>query len=379
MSQSPFGDIPLFRELQRLLASSGEGPINLEIASQIATSIATQGGPSELTRARGTALAEAVHDAETVLAGFTRLSLTEPISSEAVNPVGWANKTLNAWRWLFERLGKRLMEELTDDEVAGGGDQMQLVMGQIGPLLLGLQVGTLVGHLSREATGTYDPSIPRRGESGILVVVPNLDRIAGDYSLDRALVLRWAALHETSRHLVVQAISWVDPYRRSLVEALVDAIEIDMSELQRRLLDIQAGGLDALGDDEVDGSVPLVPTERHRLALERVRAFVALHAGYASHAAKAVAPDLLGESSKVDEAMVRHTAGPSEAKEMLGSLLGFSLEKDLVATGQGFCAAVTGLEGHTALNRVWEAPDNLPTYKELRDPFGWIDRVVKER
>ena len=35
MTQDPFGDIPLFREIQRLLASGG-GPVNLEIARQIA-------------------------------------------------------------------------------------------------------------------------------------------------------------------------------------------------------------------------------------------------------------------------------------------------------------------------------------------------------
>ena len=36
------------------------------------------------------------------------------------------------------------------------------------------------------------------------------------------------------------------------------------------------------------------------------------------------------------------------------------------------------LEGLPALNRVWEAPDNLPTYAELKDPFVWIDRVLKQ-
>ena len=43
MSQQPFGDIPLFRELQKLL-SSGEGPINTEIARQVGGAVAAQAG-----------------------------------------------------------------------------------------------------------------------------------------------------------------------------------------------------------------------------------------------------------------------------------------------------------------------------------------------
>jgi uncharacterized protein (DUF2342 family) len=34
------------------------------------------------------------------------------------------------------------------------------------------------------------------------------------------------------------------------------------------------------------------------------------------------------------------------------------------------------LHGIDALNRVWEAPDNLPALAEIKDPFAWIERVV---
>ena len=62
---------------------------------------------------------------------------------------------------------------------------------------------------------------------------------------------------------------------------------------------------------------------------------------------------------------------------MLASVLGFSVDRDLESSGRTFCEAVVKLEGIAALNRVWDAPDNLPTYDEIRDPFQWIDRVVR--
>ena len=84
MNQEPFDDIPLFRELQRLLSSSGTGPVNFEIAKQVAHSIAREGGSHDITDAHRRTLLDSVHDAEGVLSGFTRLQLTEPILGEAV-------------------------------------------------------------------------------------------------------------------------------------------------------------------------------------------------------------------------------------------------------------------------------------------------------
>ncbi|MGH2809144.1 MAG: hypothetical protein ACRDKT_17910, partial [Actinomycetota bacterium] len=62
MSQDPF-DIPLFREIQKILAS-GEGPLNMEIARQVATAVTQDlgGSSGDLDAARE--LQEAVHSAE---------------------------------------------------------------------------------------------------------------------------------------------------------------------------------------------------------------------------------------------------------------------------------------------------------------------------
>jgi putative hydrolase len=380
VSDQPFGDIPLFREIQRLLASSGSGPINLQIASQVASAVATEGqAEAPVTSEQRRALSEAVHSSETLLAGFTRLPLIEPITSQPVTRGTWVNKTLAEWRWLLERLGARFAGELSEqDGIDQGAQQMQTVMKQVGPLLMGLQIGTLIGHLAREVVSGYDPSIPREGESGIVLVIPNIHSLASDYALDPEATTRWIAVQDTARHIVVQGVSWVSPYRKSLMNELVDAIEIDTGELERRLMDLQTQGLEALQEGAaIDGSIPLVPTPRHQAALDRVRAFVGLHEGYANRAAKAVGPQLFEDTVKIEEAVTRHGAGSTEAKDLLANVLGFSLDRDLVATGETFCAAVEQLEGLPALNRVWEAPDNLPTYPELRDPFVWIDRVLK--
>ncbi len=379
MDPEPFGDIPLFREIQRLLASSGTGPVNFEIASQVANAVATEGRAEEpITDEIRKVLSDAIHSSESVLAGYTRLPLVEPIVGEALTRAGWATKTLSSWRWLLERLATRFIDESAEASPDDATGQMTMVMKQVGPLLMGLQAGTLVGQLAREVVSGFEPSIPREGEDAIVVVIPNASAIASGYDLDTAAVVRVTAVQDVARHLVVQGVGWVGPYRKNLLTTLVDAIEIDTSELQRRLMDLQTQGMEALQEGQMEATLPMIPTPAHQAALDRVRAFVGLHEGYAAHATAAIAPQVLGDIARVDEAISRHRVAASEAKDMLAGVLGFALDRDLAATGTTFCAAIERLEGLPALNRVWEAPDNLPTYPELKDPFIWIDRVLKQ-
>lgn len=378
MTSEPFGDIPLFREIQRLLASSGSGPINLEIAGQVAQSVATEGlAESPIGTSAKQTLREATHEAETLLAGYTRLDLIEPITSDAVTRSVWAERTLTAWRWLLERLATRFVDELGGQGEDETMQQMTMVMKQVGPLLMGLQAGTLVGHLAREVISGFDPSIPRDGENGIVLVVPNISKMADDYGLEADSMIRWVAFQDVARYIVVQGVAWVAPYRRNLMTALVDAIEIDTDEMQRRLMDLQTQGIEALQEGApVDASIPIVPTRAHQQALDRLRAFVGLHEGYAARASSATGGHI-SRDTKIAEVITRQRASSSDAKDLLASMLGFSLDRDLVTTGITFCAAVEELEGLPALNRAWEAPDNLPTYAELKDPFVWIDRVIR--
>ena len=95
MSQEPFGDIPLFREIQRLLAS-GEGPVNTELARQVATAIATGEGDPPIPPHFATRYPIAVLEAQQLLGGYTRLAAAEPpkvvasIASAAVpRRTGW--------------------------------------------------------------------------------------------------------------------------------------------------------------------------------------------------------------------------------------------------------------------------------------------------
>ena len=380
MSDEPLGDIPLFRELQRLLAA-GDGPVNFEIARQVAHAL-IQDTPetSVATHTFGT-FAETARTSELLLSGYTRLTLDEPILARSITRATWIDATIEGWKWLLEHLSKSLSGQAESFAESTGAEvnPMGAVMTQIAPLLLGIQSGTLVGHLARETLGRYDPLIPRNDDGRLFFVSTNVERLAEEYALDADGLRRWLAWQDVARHLVLVGVSWVDTYFRSLFMELLDSIEIDTNELQTRLSELQSQGSDALqeglGTEQV---LPIVETERHGQALGRLRAFVAVVEGYAKHAASVVASEVVGEYEKIEEGVTRHGAAASPGQTMLSGILGVSFDRPLEAAGSTFCAAVVKLKGIPQLNRVWEAPDNLPSLAEIRDPFAWMERVLDE-
>jgi putative hydrolase len=375
MTQEPFGDVPLFREIQKLLAS-GEGPVNLTIARQVAEAIATRGAPDPRPEPAVSALLDAaVHECQGPLSGFTRLVPEEPVVPRTVGPGWWVGATLEGWRWLFDELAGRVAGDFGGAAGDGGSSPLQAALGQVGPLLMGVQVGTLVGHLAGDALARYDLPVPRDDDGRLFFVTPTMDRVAREYDFDPDVFRRWLALHETSRHLVVATAPWVPRYLKGLLGDVVGAIEIDVSAVERRFGELQAGSIEGLESDLGPADLlPVVPSERHRTARARVSSFLSLFEGYATHAVRAVAPEVLGDTARIDEGMARRQAASHQGRELLESLLGISVDRALESAGATFCAAVNRLKGPSALNKVWEAPDNLPDAAEIRDPFAWMER-----
>lgn len=375
MSQEPFGDIPLFREIQKLLA--GDGPVNTELARQVAMAIATGEGDPSISPRFATRYPVAVLEAQQLLSGYTRLSAEEPPTGQAITRAEWVSSTLSGWTWLIEKLSLRFSALATERAEGETGIQgIEAAMGQIVPLMMGLQAGTLIGHLAREALFRYELPIPRTDESRSFIVAANAEQIVSDYDFDADDLIDWVALRDIGRHLIVTAHPWVDNYFRSALLEVIESIEIDLGDLERRMMELQTKGMEGMEGLSPEDALPVVETARHRAALERLRSFFALFEGYASHAAAAVAKETIPTHVRIDEGMQRREAGSSEGRKALASVLGVSLDREVSTAGTTFCAAVVELKGIPALNRVWEAADNLPTLPEIRDPFAWMERVL---
>lgn len=360
------GEIPLFRELQRLIAAQA-GPVNWEIAGQIARAVAGAGGPATFP---GSAEKEMIETdcraAELRVAELTGLEPTTATEVKVVDRVQWAELNLGSFAPMIDRLALRLGGQLQTPPPLG-------FMNIVGPFLLGIQVGFLVGYLSHRVLGQYDLCYPASGQGQLYLVHPNIAETESELQVDPQQFRMWIAIHEVTHHLEFQSVPWTRTHFIGLVERYIDAAEIDSGEIMERLRGLSdPEQLERLLQNP-DQLLPMLVTPTQQLALDEIQAFMSVLEGYAEWTMNVVGKQFLDEFDKMREGIARRRAERSSVERMLEQLLGLDLKREQYRAGEKFVVALAEAD---RLKLLWEGPQNLPSIQELDEPSKWLSRVA---
>jgi putative hydrolase len=407
----PLGDVPLFREIQRVLAASS-GPVNWELARQVAIATASlnQDEPPLIDDDRR-GLHDTVRAAELAVTDLTSLPMPSALAEvRAVRRGAWVEATIRDLRELIDPIAGKIGSAMGQMALGGlgglsgeippalplgfqppsaiqppsgpadepGGSQPEAIgqmLSLLGPLLMGTQVGTVLGALGQEAFGGYDLAVPRPG-SEMLFVVPNISRFEHDWSIPSKEFRLHVSLHEVT-HRLQFAQAWVRPHVLALVRDVVEHAEPDLSGVRQAMegLDLSdpealSGSLGGLGNLFADASDP-----EQRLRIARLRSFVVAAEGHAEHVMAVLGGRMLPSLERIEEALVRHREGRA-ADQTLERLLGIQVTPDQRQLGVTFCQAVLGATDEATLSRMWGSPESLPSMPELEEPTLWLSRTV---
>lgn len=384
----PFGmdpdalkDAPLFRELQRVMASSS-GPVNWELARQVGIATAVEAGHDPEPDAQDLrVLEEAVRVAELQVAGFTGLEPPGDVAQvRAVRRAEWVTANASSLEGLLEPAARRMSEALERamrEQMPADMGPMGALLSQLGPLLQGTQVGQVLGILAQQVLGQYDVAVPREGAGTLLFVVPNLAAFERDWSLDPTEFRTYVALHEVT-HRFEFAQPWSHARFVELVDDVLSSMTIDVAAIQERFAQIDPtdpeGFQRALGEGE-GALFGAVVDDEQRLKLARVQAFMAAAEGYGDHVMHAVGAGLLASYARIAEAMVRYRDG-EHADPVFERLLGIDMKREQYALGRSFCDTVAEQAGEAVLARMWDSPEAMPSLVELQEPTLWLSRTV---
>ncbi|HEX9531142.1 MAG TPA: zinc-dependent metalloprotease [Acidimicrobiales bacterium] len=392
---NPFGE--LFRQMSKLF--TGTGPVNWEIARQVAASQEAEGGGDgegganvdPLERIR---LEELIRVAELHVAEATGLEVSQTgraLSVRAVSRTEWAWATLEAWKPLLESLGLALTPSApSPDETAasgtpdplgalGGGDLSGLIGGwakALPPVFLGMQAGSMVGMLAQRVLGQYDLPIPRPRSDELLVVASNLAGFASDWSLPPDDVRLWVCLSEVTHHAVTGR-----PHVRERLDALLGAFVAgfrpDTAALEARMSQLDLTDMEAIAQALGDPSAILgdMQTPEQRATLQQLEAVTAALEGYVDQVMDRVGHRLISSYPSLTEALRRRRAERGEGERMVGRMLGMELPQGLFDRGSAFAAGVVERAGEGGLARLWADARALPTPAEVDAPGLWLERI----
>lgn len=377
-----FSAFPMFGEIAK--AMQGQGPLNWDAARQFAMLGATQGEPeSNVEPSIRIALGELARIAALHVSDLTGAEMDFP-EPRVVTRSQWASETLEAYRPLFTDLATSLGQQPKGaiDPAEAADPMVQMMAGlnkMVGPAMLGMSVGSMVGTLAQRVFGVHDLPIPRE-QHDVVLVAGNIDSFAAQWSIPVDQMRLWVIAHE----LIGYRLFAIDHLRNdlaALVRAHVGGFRPNPSALADKMgdIDITGGnGMESIQQMFSDPEVLLGAIQSpEQLALQpRLDAAVAVVIGYVDWMVDAVAVRLIGgEALTVAEAVRRARLDSTADDVFVERLLGIRIGNDQVVRGKQFVQGVVDRVGESELNRLLTVPGSLPTTNEVDAPGLWIARV----
>jgi putative hydrolase len=380
---NPFEGMPFLGDLARMLQS--QGPLSWDAARQFATQIATNGvaeaNPEPLERIRLESLSRV---AELRVSDATGLPLSPSGAAVTFAPVTraeWARRTLDAYRPLLERLSSSLSaaaagsgdDDTPDDpatQILGG------IFSMIGPMMLGMQSGAMVGHLASRSLGQYDLPLPRPPSDQLVIVSTNVESFGKEWGLPAEDLRLWLCLSELTTHAVLGV-----PHVRARVEQLVldyiGAFRVEPGALEASLGNVDPSDMGALQSALGDPSALLgaIQSPEQRAMLPHLEALVASIVGYVDHVMETIGPTLLASYSMLTEALHRRRVEAGSADRFVEHLFGLELGRTQYERGAAFVQGVAERAGSEGVARLWQSEWELPTPAEVDAPGLWLARI----
>jgi len=336
--------------------------VDARVATKVAARMASEGalGRSYLLDELEGSFRRLTAEAEPLIFDETGFSAGAPAVSLVLSRKDWASANVASMLKLMSPLLDKMERKI---DAHPGSPLSRLTYGP----LLGAQMGAVLGFLSQKVLGQYDVVDGHQNE--VWFVGPNIvltERRFGFVPRDFRL---WVAVHELTHRAQFEGNAWVRDHFLSSVSSLVEAMDIDASQVLRRLRSrsFRSSGdapipLRLLGPEQVEG-------------FNKLQAFMSVIEGHANFVMDRVAEKAIPTQPRMRETLKKGSVGGGWVAKILNKVLGLDLKRAQYKQGQEFFDQVFAATGQSAVKACFASAENLPSLEEVKDPPKWLARV----
>ena len=368
------GKTPLFAALQQML-SQQSGPVNWDLAKQMAVSAlaAAHRAPTPVERSQ---TADAIRLADHWLDPVTPLP-SGVTGIESWSRVEWVERTLPAWSQLCDPVASRVvgaMSQMVPEEAAAEAGPLLGMVGQVGGLMFGAQVGQALAKLAGEVLTSTDVGLPL-GPAGVAALLP--DNVAAfGQGLERPAeeVRLFLALREAAYHRLFKHVPWLRQRLFDAVDAYARGITVDRDAIERAMSEVDPQDPESMQRALQGGMFEPSVTPEQQTALARLETLLALVEGWVDDVVAAASADRLPGAEALRETLRRRRATGGPAEQTFATLVGLELRPRRLREAATLWRTLREQRGPEGRDELWRHPDLLPSADDLDDPEGFVRR-----
>jgi putative hydrolase len=366
----------MLSQLGQMLSQAGNspGPVNYDLAKQIAHQ---QLGPHNAPTAdQRKAVGDAFALAELWLDPVSTFP-TGIKTASAWSAGQWVDASMDTWRRLCDPVAQRVSGawlEGLPEEIRQAAGPMLAMLGQMGGLAFGSQLGAALAQLATEVLTATDIGLPF-GATGTAALLPaaidkfraGLDRPAGEVTV-------YLAAREAAHHRLFGHVPWLAQRLIGAVEEYARGIRVDTSRIEEIARQIEPSDPQSL-ENALRSGLFEPPTSPEQLsALTRLETLLALVEGWVDVVVTDATADRLPGAEALRETLRRRRGSGGPAEHTFATLVGLELRPRRLRAASELWRLLTDECGGLGRDEVWAHPDLLPDVADLDDPAAFVQR-----
>ncbi len=357
-------------QLQQLLAVPGGGPVNWDLARQIAVSQVSAAGDPAVPADERTKVSEALRLADLWLEPTS--ALPSGIHTTATWGRGeWISATLPVWRKLCDPVATRMvnaMSDLVPEEARSQLGQVQSMVVALGGALFGGQLGQALGSLAAEVLSASDIGLPL-GPAGTAALLPaNISEYGQGLEIDEDEVRLYVALREAAHQRLFGHVPWLRGHVLTAVETYAAGIRVNRDAIEEAMSRFDPSDPASMQELQLEGIFTPEDTPQQKASLARLETALALVEGWVSVIVQHGVAQRLPSVARLAEAYRRRRAAGGPAEQTFAALVGLELRPRRLREATALWEALTEHRGISGRDALWGHPDLLPSEEDFADP-----------
>ncbi len=311
-----------------------------------------------------------VDDAAPHVAQLTGLQVPAgALNVRVVDQQAWVAANVRTFAQLMQPLEPVYFAQLHDDTSDWG-----LTARHLNGRVAGVQSGALLSWMAARVLGQYDVAFLQDSQTPgeLLLVEPNIARIAREQQVDVGALRQWIVIHEVSHVFQFEGVAWLRPYLRDLMTRFMQTMADQMRHPSSGVAAVMQRAVQRGGQGNW---IEWVLSPAQRQIFDEMQAVMSLIEGHSNYVMNRIGAQQIPHFEELQRRIEARRQQRPTLDTLIMHATGMHIKMAQYSTGEAFVNAIAAHGGDDLVTQLWQSAAQIPTAAELVHPDQWVRRV----